>query len=73
MHVGLVGYLPAKGYDVFLVCPSALVPFPALRERASRSIATSSIWLCSQHDSYNGEQNNQFLVGTYIEDFLLLE
>ena len=44
MYVELVGYLPVKGDDVFLVCPSALVPFPALRERASRSTATLSIW-----------------------------
>ena len=29
MYVGLVGYLPVKGYDVFLVRPSALVPYPA--------------------------------------------
>ena len=45
MCVGLVGYLPVKGYDVFLVCPSALVPYPAheLRGRACRSTATSSI------------------------------
>ena len=35
MHVELVGYLPAKGDDVFLVCPSALVPYPARTARAS--------------------------------------
>ena len=35
MYVGLVGYLPVKRDDVFLVCPSALVPYPAHTNCAS--------------------------------------